>query len=170
MELIPGPEITQKEALVSMVEEYQGMLLRMCYVYLRDEEMAKDAVQETFLKAYRALHTFRNECSRKTWLIRIAMNTCRSMQRSGWFRHMDRRITPEELPLAREENEEDLNLTCAIMALPGKWKEIILLYYWQEMSVREIAELLGIAQSTVSNRLKRAREKLRGMLDRRMEE
>ena len=168
MEKIPGPGITPEEQLESMVENYQGLLLRMCYVYLQDVEMARDAVQETFFKAYRFLPSFRHECSEKTWLIRIAMNTCRSLQRSSWLRHMDRHITPDQLPLSENgmPSEDDLALTCAIMSLPTKWKEIIMLYYWHEMNVREIADYLRISQSTVSNRLKKAREKLREMLDR----
>lgn len=95
-----------------MVNQYQGMLLRMCYVYLRDMEQAKDATQETFLKAYKSLASFRGDCSEKSWLVRIAINTCRDMQRSAWFRYMDRRITPEDLPQAvimpHDENNLDV--------------------------------------------------------------
>ncbi|MBE5784044.1 MAG: sigma-70 family RNA polymerase sigma factor [Clostridiales bacterium] len=171
MEMVQGPDDIRKEALVNMVEEYQSMLLRMCYVQLRDIEMAKDAVQDTFLKAYRAFSSFRGDSTEKTWLIKIAMNTCRTMQRGSWLRHVDRRITPEDLPLASEHHDmEDMNLMCAVMALPPKWREIITLYYWQEMNVRDIAKLLGVAQSTVSSRLKRAREKLRANLEKEAEE
>ena len=57
----------------------------MCYAMLRDAEQAKDAVQETFVKAYRAMDDWRGACSEKTWLTRIAVNTCRDMRRSAWF-------------------------------------------------------------------------------------
>ena len=166
MDMTTSSVMIHQQELVHMVNQYQGMLLRMCYVYLRDEEQARDAVQETFLKAYKALPSFRGECNEKTWLIRIAMNTCKSMQRSAWFRHMDRRVTPEDLPQAAMMPDwGDSELMCAIMQLQPKWKEIIMLYYWQNMNVQEIADALGIAQSTVSNRLKHAREKLRDMLE-----
>ena len=91
------------------------------------------------------------------------------MQRSAWFRYMDRRITPEDLPQAAfiPHEETDLDVMCDIMKLPPKLKEVIMLYYWQEMNVREIAQSLGIAQSTVSNRLKHARDKLHDVLERR---
>lgn len=153
-------------ALVRLIEMYESMLLRLCYVHLRDEEQARDAVQETFLKAYRGLETFRGDASEKTWLIRIAVNTCRSMQRSAWLRYHDRRITPEELPqTVCMVSEEDMGLMCEVMQLPEKLREVIMLHYWQEMPVTEIASVLGLAQSSVSGRLKRARDRLRIMLE-----
>lgn len=89
------------------------------------------------------------------------------MQRSAWYRHTDRRVTPEELPLATEGacTEEEMDLMCSIMMLPEKLKEVVLLHYWQEMSVSEIAKALGLAHASVSGRLKRARERLRGLLE-----
>ena len=170
MSFVMGPDdaLKRDQKLEAMVAQYQHSLLRMCYMQLRDRQLAEDAVQETFVKAYRNLSAFAGKSSEKTWLIRIAMNTCRSLQRSSWLRHMDRHITPDQLPLSENgmPSEDDLALTCAIMSLPTKWKEIIMLYYWHEMNVREIADYLRISQSTVSNRLKKAREKLREMLDR----
>lgn len=152
--------------LTRLVEAHQGLLLRICYVKLADAELARDAVQETFLKACRALDDFRGEASERTWLIRIAVNTCRSMKRSGWLRHNDRRITPEDLPLAADvSRDEDVDLMCSVMALPEKLREVILLYYWQNMNVTEIARALDLGQPAVSGRLARARTKLRAMLE-----
>ena len=80
---------------------------------------------------------------------------------------MDRRITPEELPLAGDEfcTAEDMDVVRAIVMLPEKLREVILLHYWQEMTVGEISEALGLAHASVSGRIKRAREKLRSILD-----
>ena len=169
MELVKGPNDSREEMLARMVAQYEITLLRTCYMYLRDRGMAEDATQETFLKAYKSLASFRGDCSEKSWLVRIAINTCRDMQRSAWFRYMDRRITPEDLPQAviMPHDENNLDVMCDIMKLPPKLKEVIMLYYWQEMNVREIAQSLGIAQSTVSNRLKHARDKLHDVLERR---
>ena len=80
-----------EETLTRMVGEWQLPLLRTCCAVLGSEDLAKDAVQETFLKAYRGLPSFRGECSEKTWLMRIAVNVCRDMLRSSWFRTIDRR-------------------------------------------------------------------------------
>lgn len=157
---------SRETRLTRLVEAHQGLLLRICYVKLADAELARDAVQETFLKACRALGDFRGEASERTWLIRIAVNTCRSMKRSGWLRYNDRRITPEDLPLAADvSRDEDVDLMCSVMALPEKLREVILLYYWQNMNVTEIACALGLGQSAVSGRLARARTKLRALLE-----
>ena len=91
------------------------------------------------------------------------------MQRSAWFRRVDRRIVPEDLPQpAAPVQEDDLDMMCDIMNLPPKLREVILLYYWQNMNVSEIAYSLRIAQSTVSHRLKHARKKLHDVLGRRI--
>ena len=129
--------------------------------------LAEDAVQETFLKVYRSLPQFGGGCSIKTWIMKIGVNTCRDMLRSAWFRHHDRRIAPEELPIPAEENlqpEESDDLGRAILELPVKYKDVILLYYYQDMNQDEIAEILRVSAPTVSRRLKRAQEKLRDVL------
>lgn len=74
-------ESDRERALVDMVERYQTPLRRMCCAILHDAALSEDAVQETFLKAYRAIDGFRGECGEKTWLMRIAINTCRDMRR-----------------------------------------------------------------------------------------
>lgn len=166
MGVVTGPDSNREQKLTKLVEQYQTGLRRMCYAILRDEELAKDAVQETFLKVYRTMDTFRGECSEKTWLMRIAVNTCRDVRRSAWFRHMEKRITPEELPEPMQQTEDEhIELTLAIMRLPKHLREVTLLYYYQGMTMREIAETLGVSPSTVSKRLAHAQEKLRTLLE-----
>lgn len=158
---------SREQELVRLVDAYQFSLRRMCCAILRDRALAEDAVQETFLKAYKTLDTFRKESSEKTWLMRIAINTCRDFRRSAWFRYLDRRITPEDLPLAATPAEEDsIALTAAIMRLPQKLQEVTLLHYYQDMTTREIAAALQISQSSVSSRLVCARTRLRAFLER----
>ena len=107
------------EILNRLVEQYQTPLRRMCFIMLRDEELAKDAVQDTFLKVYKNIDVFRGECSEKTWLMQIAVNTCRDVKRSAWFRHLDRRITLEDLPEPSVQPAESaVELTMEIMRLP----------------------------------------------------
>ena len=88
----------QREQLEKLMEEYGTQLLRMCAVYLRDVDLAQDAVQDTFIKAYRHLPAFRGECSVKSWLMGIAINTCRDYLRTAWFRHIDHRVDTGVLP------------------------------------------------------------------------
>ena len=79
---------------------------------------------------------------------------------------MDRHVTPEMLPDASQEPDEDQQaLTVVVMNLPLKLREAVILYYYQDMSVNEIAAALGVSQPSVSNRLKRARDKLRSILE-----
>lgn len=125
-------------------------------------------MQETFIKAYKAMAAFRGDCNEKTWLMRIAINTCRDMLRSAWLRHLDRRITPEQLPEPiTQPDEEDIGLTVEVMQLSQKYREAILLYYYESMTTDEIAQALGISKSTVSTGLERGRQKLRQTLERR---
>ena len=168
MRVFKGPEdAVQTEArLEELVARYQTSLYRTCCLYLGDAALAEDAVQETFLKAYRALPNFRGESSEKTWLMRIAINTCRDLTRSGWFRHTDRHVTPDMLPeAAAPPDSEASSLLTDVMDLPVKQREVILLYYYQGMDVREVAKALGIAKSSVSGRLKSARDNLRRLLE-----
>ncbi len=166
MEFVKGPTYSHEEMLAHMVAEYEVILLRTCYMYLHDKALAEDATQETFLKAYKALDSFRGESSEKTWLMRIAMNTCRDMKRSTWFRYMDRSVEIERLPQPAKTFEfmEADELTQAILKLPAKHKEVILLHFYQDMTVREIASVLDIPASTVQKRVKAACSKLKKML------
>ena len=166
MTAVKDPDSRRDQVIERLITEYQTPLLRLCYIQLRDRALAEDAVQETFLKAYRGYDRFRGQSSEKTWLCHIAVNVCRDYRRGSWFRHMDRRVTPDMLPEASAEPDgQDIDLTLAIMNLPNKLREAIILYYYYDMGTEEIAEALGIAQSSVSNRLKRGREKLRRALE-----
>ena len=161
METVKGPD-SKETRIERMVTLYQLPLLRLCIMYLHDEEQAKDAVQETFIKAYRNLDSFRNDASEKTWLTRIAINTCKNMYRSAWFRHMDRSVTMDmiaERPAPADEHDDEL--TTAIMNLPVKLREAALICWLQGMTYDEAADMLGISRQAVGSRLNRARRKLR---------
>ena len=165
METVKGPD-SREERIERMVALYQLPLLRLCILYLHDEEQAKDAVQETFVKAYRSLDGFRADASEKTWLTRIAINTCKNMYRSGWFRHMDRSVTLDMITQrpAPAEREAD-GLTEELMHLPPKLREAALLCWLQGMTYDEAAQALGISRQAVGSRLNRARKKLRFALE-----
>lgn len=165
------PSRTPEEKITRLVEIYQLPLLRLCFAYLHDRHLAEDAVQETFLKAYRGMDAFRGEASEKTWLSRIAVNQCRDLKKSGWFRHTDRRVTLDMLPQpADRPSEKDDALTLAVMALPVRLRETVLLYYFQDMTTVEIAQTLRVSQQAVSSRLMRARKRLRAALEGKGEE
>lgn len=161
METVKGPD-SLDERLTRLVATCQAPLLRLCFAYLHDEESAKDAVQETFLKAYRHFSSFNGGSSEETWLYRIAINTCKDMRRSSWFRHIDRSVSLDSIPeptAAPEAGESELTLE--IMKLPIKLREAALLCWFRGMSYKEAADVLGISFQAVSGRLNRARKKLR---------
>ncbi len=141
------------------IRTYGTAILRACFVCLSDAKEAEDAMQETFLKAWRCMDHFagRNGASEKTWLMHIAINVCRDMQRTRWFRHVDMRKALDDLPQGvTGAAPEDRTLLLDIMQLPDRYKQPILLYYYQDMTLEETAEALGISKSTVHNRLRKA--------------
>ncbi len=152
------------ECLLSRwISQYGDSILRMCYLYLKDYQLAEDVTQETFLQAYRKYHTFEHRSSEKTWIMQIAINRCKNCMRTHWFRQ----ISFDTLAETKDEADQydlilDQNaITPQIMKLPVKYRDVILLYYYQELTVKEIAFVLKQKESTILQRLKRAREQLK---------
>lgn len=163
MSVVAGPDNSQ--TFDTLIEQYQRDLLRTCTMLLRDAHLAEDAVQETFLQAYKNLPKFRGECGMRTWLTRIAVNACRNMQRRAWFRHEDRRVDLDTLPVAVPGmSETSIALMSEVLRLPPNEMEAVWLYYYQDMTVREAAKALGVTASAVAKRLSRARVRLREAL------
>ena len=149
-----------------LIERYGNDILRLCCIYLGDRQLAQDAFQETFVKAWKALDTFRGDSSAKTWLSHIAVNTCRDLLRSGWLR-MLRGSKPMEdmVELATPTpSPEAIAVREATQALPGRYREVIVLYYYQGMRIQEIAKVLALPENTVSTRLRRARGQLKRLM------
>ena len=164
MDDVKGPDTPER--FEQIVSEYQIQLHRLCCVLLKDAHLAEDAVQETFLKAYRSMGEFRKESSERTWLTRIAVNTCRDLLRSRWFRHIDRSVKIEDLPEPEAPADlVDTGLYETILRLPVKQREVVLLYFYQNMTMQEISDILQISVSNVSRRLESARKTLRKKLE-----
>ena len=143
--------------LESAMERWEASLARMCFAYLGDAALAEDAVQETFLKAWKGYERFRGEAGEKTWLMRIAINTCKDVRRSAWFRHVDRSTALESLPEPHTPfSAEDDAVTRAVMGLRPKYREVVLLRWYQDLSGGEVAQVLKLPKSTVYNRLRKA--------------
>lgn len=155
----------KEENLRRLMENYGHEIKRICYVYLKEEQLAQDATQDTFWKAYQSYEEFEGRAEEKTWLTRIAINTCKNYLRTAWLR----RVLPGH-PLPQEGEEtlgkrlEQQQVTARVLALPTKYREVVLLYYYQGYQTKEIAQLLHLPQSTISTRLRRAKEQLRAQL------
>ncbi len=143
--------------------QYGAAVKRMCWLQLGDIHLAEDAAQETFIKVWRGSGSFRGESTEKTWILRIAINTCRDMRRAAWFRRVDRRRAAEDMPIKAAENGVDLAGEMA--ALPPRYREILLLYYYQGMQLTEAAQVLRVNLNTAKSRLQRARKLLKTELE-----
>ncbi len=164
MNITSVPSDVQEARLEQWLTEYGDAVLRICFLYLANKDLAEDAMQDTFIKVWRTMDKFenRNGSSPKTWITRIAINTCKDYKRSAWFRHVDiakalEEIPPAFYPTTRESREVFLD----VLHLPAKHKQAILLYYYQNMTLEETAEVLGISRPTLNRRLKKAYALLR---------
>lgn len=153
--------LTHEQQLARLMDEYSHLLSGVCTIILRDYHLAQDVVQETFLRAWRT-GGLREE-TEKAWLIRVAVNLCRDQQRSRWMRHIDRRVTPEDvdIPVLPEEND----VIREVQRLPRKEREVIVMHYWGNLSAQEIADALRIGRASVYRRLENAQKRLRLELD-----
>lgn len=154
----------RSQLITDLMSRYGTDIKRFCTLQLRDTAQAEDAAQETFIKAWRALDTFRGDSSEKTWLIRIAANTCRDHQRTGWFRFMDRSTVPEDVAHSHAFSLPDDSVANAIMSLPPLLRQAVTLRYFEELSIREMTQVLGASEATVKRRVRKANTLLRSML------
>ncbi|MCW5874426.1 MAG: RNA polymerase sigma factor [Anaerolineales bacterium] len=162
------------QAIESLVLEHKDRLFRFCLSILDDAADAEDATQESFIAALKALKNYREESSFQTWLFSIALNVCRSQLRQR--KRRARLASSAALDLARGssnnpereviESERADALWHAIHNLDEKHRLPIILRYYHELSVQEIAEVLGIAEGTVHSRLSISRLQLNGTLKR----
>lgn len=140
-----------------LVHQYGDMLFRICLITLCNEHDAQDAVQETFCRYLMRDTGFTDQIHEKAWLIRVAANICRDMLR---FHTRHPLVDIEQLSdhYAVPEQQEMLE---ELMFLPRKLKTVILLYYVEGYSQKEIAEILHISEAAVRKRMQRGREQLK---------
>ena len=151
-----------KTSFTAAVERYQDTVYRVALHVLASPQDADDAVQEVFLKLYTAQKPFQGEEHLRRWLLRVTVNHCRDVLRSPWRK---RRASLDELPpqpVFRQPEQEALYQS--VMALPEIYRIVLVLFYYEELSVREIGALLKLETSAVTTRLSRARAKLKEQL------
>jgi RNA polymerase sigma-70 factor (ECF subfamily) len=164
-------KVTSHVKIQQWIDLYGDDVLKIAYMYLRDKSKAEDAFQEVFLRAFRQMDTFRGDSSVKTWLLRITMNVCKDLRRSFWFRRvwtgkLPERTADDGLPEQQViEREQNRGLWEQVLDLPSPLKDVIILYYYQELDVKEIARVLEVPEGTVRSRLHRARERLKKNLE-----
>jgi len=169
-ELIERAKEGESEAFVTLVSGYRNRLYRKACSLLGDPEEAEDILQEAMLSAYLALKSFRGESGIYTWLYRILVNKCRDHLRSNGSRRKMEFLDPFTMNIIdpgvgieknHEHREAFSYLTDKIGKLGDKYRRILTMRYFDQMSYQEIAEVMGIHVGTVKSRLFKARELLR---------
>lgn len=157
----------QDQKLAEAMDEYGDYLVKLCYTYVRNWQTAEDLTQDAFIKYYAALPKFRGDASVKTYLFRISINVCHDYLASWKHRKIhvsqlfqiilkDER-TPERISVQKDEQQQ---LVDAIQGLALKYKDVIILFHFAEMSLEEVADALKLPVNTVKTRLRRARQTL----------
>ena len=158
-------------AIERLVQTYQADVYRLALSILDDADEADDATQEVFVAALRALDSFRGSASLKTWLFSITVNVCRTRlqrhkSRGRLQQILENLFSHEQAHPEREtmQNESDAALWRAVRGLDDKHRIPVILRYYHDLPVADIAEMLGIPSGTVHSRLNHARSTLRTLL------
>jgi RNA polymerase sigma-70 factor (ECF subfamily) len=158
-----------------IMDSYGDIVLKTCYLYLKDIQRAEDAFQEVFLKIYKKYGSFKGQSSEKTWIMSITINVCKDILRSSWLKRV---LLMENLSEERNhdtvddkviKNIEEELIFNEVVSLPANLKDVIVLYYYQEFTTKEISKILDTAEGTVRSRLHRARELLKKKLSGRID-
>ncbi|HEV2654498.1 MAG TPA: RNA polymerase sigma factor [Ktedonobacteraceae bacterium] len=162
-----------EQAFAVIIDHYGGLLLRTAYLLVRDEEAAKDIVQESFILAWKNMGKLHEPAFLRAWLIKIVVNQSISWQRQlarraallrEQFIEQYVRTTIRVSEIQGGRLEEGIDLEQAIGQLPLKQRAVLVLFYYYRMTMPEIATLLGVAENTLHKRLQAALEKIRRLL------
>ncbi|AND41426.1 sigma-70 family RNA polymerase sigma factor [Cytobacillus oceanisediminis] len=171
-DFMEGNYSNKEETIEWLMNEYGKSVVRLAFTFVKKEQIAEDIAQDVFIKCYQNLDTFRNESSYKTWIYRITVNLCKDRLKSWNFRNIVltdffskskiTNTTPES-ELLNLERKTDLSLK--VLSLPIKYREVIILYYYEELSYNQIADLLDISVQTIKSRLHRGRLNLKKIIE-----
>lgn len=150
-----------------VIDDYADYLLRVAYVYVKNQSTAEDIVQDVFIRYHQRSEQFREESSLKTYLVKITVNRCHDYLRSWTYRRISLKEkikgNPTEKTPERNliENENSQTVLTALISLKLIYREVLVLYYYEDYSTVEIAEILTCPEATVRTRLQRARMQLK---------
>jgi len=158
---------SEERAFQDAMQKHTDYLLRVSYMYINDWQTAEDIVQDTFLTYYAKFEQFEERASLKTYLTRMTINKCKDYLKSWRYRKMS--LTNQFFGMKKDravaiEQAERLDIANAVLDLPIQLREVIILYYYNELSVLEVSTLLVISDNTVKTRLRRARQLLKEQL------
>ena len=158
--------INRTPGIEEIYDRYANLLFRLAFSLLLSKEDAEDAVQEVFIKFVVKKPAFNDVEHEKAWFVRVTINLCHDLQR----RRKIRSYTPlEEISEIPHGEEKSYSMLEDVFELSEKYKTVILLHYFEDFSVEEIADILKISKSAVKMRLKRGRDLLKGKLEKEYE-
>lgn len=158
-EVMTADRTDAEEVYASLVEEHSDTVTRLCLIHTGNFADAEDCYQNVFFKLYKQL--LKGEIPNpKAWIIRVTLNECRSLLR---FRLRRETVELEKITQSTTDSREHEMLDI-VFSLPAKYRDVIYLYYYEELSVEEIAAATNSNVNTVKTRLKRGRDKLRDFL------
>ena len=151
------------QAMERLMDLYEAKVFRMSLTFLKDAGRAEEVTQDVFVKLWKALPSYDGRAAPGTWLFTIARNTCLSAVRSDSYRTT---FSLEEVGdlHGTDATFSDFDLARCIKSLPEIQRDVIMLFYFQEQSVGDVARTLGLPENTVKSHLRRARQALAGML------
>jgi RNA polymerase sigma-70 factor (ECF subfamily) len=151
-------------SIESIMQQYSDMVYRLAYARTRNKADAEDLFQEVFLKCHKANQRFSSEEHCKAWLIRVTVNLSKNLLTSAWKKKIVLKDEPswnsENYSTSLLENDKG-EVFYEVLKLPEKYRIVIHLYYYEDYSVSEIANILNRKDSTVKTQLFRARELLK---------
>lgn len=156
MEALAQQVLTPEQA----VEFYGPLVLRTAFGLVKNMQDAEDIAQEVFLSLFKNAPPFEGPEHQKAWLLRCAINRCKSHFRSAW----QRRTTALDETLSTPFTPEETGVVEAVAKLPLKYRQVIYLYYVEGYSTAELARLLELNQNTVLSQLARGRALLKTAL------
>lgn len=145
-----------------LVERYHQNLFAVAFNVCKNREDAEEVVQDAFIQYHLKRLDFQSEEHIRAWLIRVTINKAKNAARTFWWRH--RTSLEETMAALTFDDQESERLFEAVKALPQKYRIVVHLFYYEDYSVHEMAELLSLSESNVKTRLSRARAMLRDTL------
>ncbi|MDO4326744.1 MAG: sigma-70 family RNA polymerase sigma factor [bacterium] len=157
----------------NMVQKYSDTVYRMAYSLVKNRYDADDIHQEVFVRYLCRKPMFENEEHERAWFLRVTINLCRNLWKTAWRRKWvswevyvgETKELGGAAEGAGEREGEDDEVIAAVKQLPQKYRIVVHLFYYEDLSTAEIARLLRIRESTVRTQLVRARKKLKGLLE-----
>lgn len=156
--------LNEDDSMEHIIKQYSTMVYRLAFAQTKNKCNAEDIYQEVFLRYFKNTKKFESEEHRKAWLIRVTINCCKKIWASSWWKRVilsDEDIKDEEVIF---ELKEETYLYHSLQKLPLKDRTIIHLFYYEDMSIKEISKILNRKESTVRTQLTRARDKLKIIL------